>query len=243
MRILLFFMKIAGICFGLAILLLILFFTFKVTNITIENGERYTDEEIIDMLMTEKTDKISFVFYLKQRLKERKQIPFVEKVDVSMTDRHSIHLEVYDKLVIGCVELMGGYMYFDKDGVVVESSREVISGVPIIIGLKFNKIVLYDTLEVQKESLFETILNLTKLIDKFDLPVNQIIFQSNYEVNLDIDGNRVLLGKHDTYDEQLSQLKPILESVYESFGSERLFEITMRTYSTKNQIYSVKPIE
>ena len=42
-------------------------------------------------------------------------VPFVEKMDVSVVDPHTIKIEVYEKALAGYVEYLGHYMYFDKD--------------------------------------------------------------------------------------------------------------------------------
>ena len=48
-----------------------------------------------------------------------------------------MYITVYEKAVIGYIRYMGCNMYFDKDGIVVESSTETFEKVPEIIGLKF----------------------------------------------------------------------------------------------------------
>lgn len=212
-RLLIFLFKIAGICTVIFLLLLLISSFFKIKNITVESGTHYTDEEIIDFYLADTMDNISFVLYLKQKLSKQKQIPFIEKVDINIIDKNSISIQVYDKMVIGCVEFMGSYMYFDIDGRVVESSKEQIHGIPAITGLKFNRIVLYETLEVQKNNLFNVILDITKSIKKYNLIVGKVDFQPNDEVILYCDGHMVELGKQEFYDKQLSELSSFMEKL------------------------------
>lgn len=51
--------------------------------------------------------------------------------------------------------------YFDKDGIIVESTSETLPGVPKIAGLSFGHIVLHQPLPVEDISVFNEILNLT----------------------------------------------------------------------------------
>ena len=143
--------------------------TFQLKKFVVEGSTHYTDEELKEKLVQKSSDRITFLMYLRYRFKGHTEIPFIETYKISMVDNHTIKVKVYDKMIIGCVEMMGSYMYFDRDGIVVESSKELIPGVPLIKGLKFDKIVLNERLEIQKSSLYDMILNVTKLIQKFEL--------------------------------------------------------------------------
>jgi cell division protein FtsQ len=127
-----------------------------------------------------------------------------------LTDKNTIKIRVYDKKIIGCIEFMGDYLYFDKDGIIVESTSNRLNDIPLVKGLKYHKIVLNEKLEVQKEELFEVILNLTQQIEKRELEVNTITFNNQYEVNVDCGDVKAMLGKRSTYDEILAKLKNIM---------------------------------
>jgi len=228
--------------------------SFYIKNVTISGSQRYTSEEITGEIIKSKPDSNALYLYLKYKYFTNTTIPFVEKVDVDLVDNHSVHINVYEKMVTGCVKLLGEYLYFDKDGIIVESSSKRLEDIPLIKGLQYDKIILNEKLEVQqnesneklvdqketneksedqKESnekfeeqnnklneknevqnkeLFDLILNLTQLIEKYELDVDVILFSSNYEVTLDCGDIKVLIGKKSTYDESLSNLKNILEA-------------------------------
>ncbi|ABX42833.1 cell division protein FtsQ/DivIB [Lachnoclostridium phytofermentans] len=213
------------------IAVIVLFMNFRLENVIVEGSTRYTEEEIKNRLITKKTDQITLFYYLRQRFSEPVSIPFVQKVVVSMENRNTIHVTVYEKMVVGCVEMMGSYLYFDMDGIVVESTKDKLEDIPQVTGLKFNKLVLHEKLEVQKEGLFETILNVTKLIKKNELPIDAMRFNSEYELTLTSDGIEVSLGRKEFYDEQLAALKNILEAA----GDKKLKSIDMKNYSKNNK--------
>ena len=57
--------------------------------------------------------------------KKNKQIPFIQKYDVEVTIwPDKMNVAVYEKAIVGYISYMGCNMYFDKDGIVVESSSE-----------------------------------------------------------------------------------------------------------------------
>ncbi len=183
---------------------------FNIKNVTVLGATQYTNEEIRDKVITTKSETNSLILYLEYKFFRKVHIPFIEKIDVEMKNPHSVTLYVYEKRMIGCVSFLGEYLYFDKDGVVVESSSKLLEKIPQINGLKFNKVILGEKLEVQKDTLFDVILNLTQLIEKYELDVDEIRFNNSYEVTITSDSNKVLLGKKNTYDEELSELKDLL---------------------------------
>ena len=71
---------------------------------------------------------------------------------------------------------MGCNMYFDKDGIVVESSTEEYENVPEIDGLKFDSIVLNAKLDTGNPEVYNTILELTHSFDKYDIQVDKVYF-------------------------------------------------------------------
>ena len=53
---------------------------------------------------------------------------------------------------------MSSYMYFDREGIVVESSGRKLGGVPWITGMDLGRVVLYQPLPVADSRIFEEIL-------------------------------------------------------------------------------------
>lgn len=184
--------------------------TFQLKTVKVQGSERYTSNELTKELVRSKIDTNTLLLYLKYKFFSDVKIPFIEKFDVEFINIHTVNIVVYEKRITGCIKFMGEYLYFDKDGIVVESSSKRLKKIPEIKGLIFNKIILNEKLEVQKKELFGVILNLTKQIEKYDLDVNTISFNLNDEVTIDCGSNKVLLGKRSTYDEVFSELKNIL---------------------------------
>lgn len=205
-------------------------YTFSLNSVTVIGSTRYTTEEITNKLTQTKSDSNALLMFLKYRYFQEVKIPFVEKIDIEMEDTHSLKLYVYEKKITGYVEYLGEYLYFDKDGIVVESSSKRLEKIPQVRGLKYHQIILHEKLEVQKEKLFDVILNLTQLIEKYDLDVSSIRFNSEYEVTIDCGDIKVLLGKKSTYDEALAELENILA---EAKGMKVTIDMTDYVKGTK----------
>ncbi len=205
-------MKLLILCLVIIIPAFILFVTCRLNTVIVEGSSHYTDEELKEKVITRKTDRNTILLYLRYKYGKVDSIPFVEDIDIELADKNTVRIQVYEKVITGCIEFMGGYMYFDKDGIVVESSDEKLDEVPFVTGLGFNRIRLYEKLEleVQKKSMFQVILNLTQLIKRFELGIDTIEFNSDLEVTLYSGDIEILLGKRDTYDEQIAELKNLL---------------------------------
>jgi cell division protein FtsQ len=203
--------KILAILLIIGIPVSLVTISFELKNVTVLGMHQYTPEEIKDKIIQTKLDSNAVYLYMKYRYFTNVSIPFVEKIDVEMVDNHSVNIYVYEKMVAGCVEFLGEYLYFDKDGIIVESSPNRLEGIPVIKGLKYDKVILHEKLEVQKDELFDVIINLTQLITKHELNVDSIQFTSDYEVKLNCGDIKVLLGKKNTYDEAIAELKNILK--------------------------------
>lgn len=227
---------------------------FHIQHVEVIGGNRYTSEQIKKFVFRDTPDNNSLYLWLKYKFFEKDQPPFIEKIDVELASPNAVKLYVYEKMVAGCVEFMGEYLYFDKDGIIVESSSEKTEAVPVIKGLKFNEIVLHQKLKVlkngndsdqqeessesqQTDKIFDTIIDLTQLIVKYDLKVDTITFGSNYDVTFECGGNTVLLGKRDSYEEVVAELKNVLE---EAEGMELTIDMRNFTNGTKNIIAKEK---
>ncbi len=200
---------------------------FRLKNITVEGLTRYTKEEFQTKITEGFWNSLTPLFCLSDSVAQ-KTIPFIECYEIEYIDQQTARVIVHEKRVTGCVVIMGRYMYFDKDGIVVESLDTRAEGIPIVTGLEFHEILLYQKLRVQKESLFDTILQLTKLIEQKKLNVQEIAFDSGYEVTLYAEDVEILLGKQMNYDEAVNALPGILAAMEGRTGT-----LDMRNYSSE----------
>lgn len=223
-----------GVCI-IIMTLMIVFFGFKIEHIQVEGTECYTEEEIIHSVFTRDFSDNELVFMLYQRLYGINKLPFVEDIEVTYNNRNTVTLHVYDKAISGCIQYMGQYVYFDKDGVVLQSLQERKLGVPIVTGIKFGKFTVGQPFSVEDESLFATIMNLSGLISHYQIEVKKIHIAKN-EIILYTDNIKILLGNKSMYDDEIAALSSILEIAEEKNLSG---VIDMKTF-TKGSKVSLK---
>ena len=210
---------------------------YTVTNIYVTGNTHYTNDEIIDMVLDDKPSHNSLFLSLKYRNKSIEDIPFIEKVDVDIVSRDTIRINVYEKAIAGYFAHLGRYMYFDRDGIVVESSFETSDEVPEVMGLSFDYIIMYEKLPTPNEAIFEEILDITQLLSKYNLRADKIFFDSEYNVYLYFGGVEVSLGTRDYIDEKIIQLQYILPELE---GKNGILEMKDFDDSTKNITFEEK---
>lgn len=200
---------------GLTVLLLltcgIYYFlqVFTIKNIVVDGSTHYTRDEIIDMVIKKPEDRISLVLSMKYDNKPITDIAFIQSIEVTVISADSIRIQVYEKALAGYIEYLGQYMYFDKDGIVVEASGQITDGIPKITGLSFNSVVLHNPLPVASSEVFGQILEITNLLNKYELEVDTIYFNQSLEVTLYMDSVRVALGKKDKLTEKIMKLRDL----------------------------------
>lgn len=202
--------SVAIVC--LAAIALVVVSVFRVQNISVEGNVHYTSEEIEAMVLTDRLSYNSLYLSLKYRNKEIRDIPFIETMSVRVDSPDSITIRVYEKSVAGYVEYMGRYMYFDRDGIVVESSETRTEGIPQVTGIRFDHVVLYEALPVKNTDIFQEILSITQMLSKHQITTDKIYFNESNEITLYFDNIRAKLGK-DNLEEKVMRLEQILPNL------------------------------
>lgn len=206
---------------------------YTVTTVHVEGNIHYTNEEIMEMVMGGPYGNNSLFLSLKYRDKGIDDVPFIQTMDVTIEEKDTIRITVYEKALAGYVTYLGRYVYFDKDGIVVETSTEKTEGIPQVTGLKFDHVVLHEALPVEKPEIFAEILSITQQLDKYSMIADKIYFDADYQVTLLFGDARVALGNDIYIEEKIMKLKYILPDL---LGKSGLLD--MREYSEDTRSYS-----
>ena len=178
----------------------------------------------------------SLFLALKYHNKEISDVPFIESMSVEVVSPHSIRITVYEKALAGCVEYLGNYMYFDREGIVVESSSETTQGIPIVTGLSYGYIVLYERLPVEDEEIFKEILSITQLLEKYQIEADKIRFDTEKNVTLYFGEAKAALGTKENIDQKMMQLSHIIPELEGKSGV-----LHMEEYNEGTESISFKP--
>lgn len=211
--------------------------TYTVSTVYVEGNVHYTEDEIKDIVMSGFLGDNSLYLSLKYRNKGIEGVPFVDTMDVKVLAPDTIKIIVYEKVLTGYVRFMDTYMYFDKDGYVVESSSIRTAGVPQVTGLKFDHVVIGQALPVEDKDIFNKILNVTKLLNKYELKADKLYFNRAGEVTVYFGEVKVSLGSESlAMEDKLMLLPELLPSLEGKKGT-----LQMNTQSEGDGRYTFKP--
>lgn len=217
--------------------------TYSIKTVYVEGNIHYTEEEIKAIVMEGTLGNNSLYLSLKYRNKGVEDVPFVDVMDVTILSPDTIKIMVYEKALAGYIEFMDSYMYFDRDGYIVETSNVKTAGVPWIVGLDFDHVVLGEKIPVEDDSVFASIMNITNLLDEFDLSADKIYFQSDMDIVLYFGDVRVMLGDGSYLEEKIMMLPTFLEKLEGKKGTLRLEDYTQEGDMTVFEVDEVENIE
>lgn len=185
---------------------------FTVENVVVEGNELYSSTQIENMVLNDEYSWNSLYVDLKYRFVDIGEVPFVDTMEVSLDNPHTVHIKVYEKGMLGYLYInsVGQNAYFDKDGFVVETSTEVIDGVPKITGISCEEVVLYEKLQLENSDILRDLLNLTQTLKKYNLLPDEIQYDSNMEPVLYYGTIQVKIGSEDNLSQKVVRLSIIL---------------------------------
>ena len=149
----------------IAVAVLIIWKVFTVQNVVVEGNDHYSDSQIEKIVLSDEYSWNSLYMLLKYRFLEGEEIPFVDTLEVSLDNPHTLRVHVYEKGIIGYlyISAISQNAYFDTDGFVVETSKEIIENIPQVEGLDCDKVVLYEKLPIKDSHLLWEVSRTTPL--------------------------------------------------------------------------------
>lgn len=204
-----------AIIFVCSIICMLLFSTpiLRVKTISIEGSEYYSDQKIMDQA------RISVGMHLLQlnkrrSVKEISTLPYIELVQIDRVFPNTLKLTITQRKPIGYVPFSGTYLSIDKTGQVIDQSHsQEVHNLPIIEGLKFDKFVLGEQLEVENEDIIMAVIEITTLIEKYDLLGRGIKIDvgNPNKIHLYINSLDVIIGEINNLDKKIQWLCEIIE--------------------------------
>ena len=204
---------------------------FTVKNVEVEGNKLYEDKQIQEWVLNDKYSWNSLYVYLKYRFFDTQEVPFIDTMEVSLKSPHTIGITVYEKGLLGYIYMdsLGQNIYFDKDGFVVETSTDTITGVPKVTGISCEKVVLYEKLNLDDKKALKTLLTVTQTLKKYNLVPDSINYESADAVTLTYGTVLVNLGDTQELTEKVKRLVKIMPNLSGLTGTLHLEEWTPDT--------------
>lgn len=202
---------------GIAIIIFAFLLLFHIQKIEVKGNQYTAENDVIEWFRKDKYAMNSVYAWWKYNKTDVKQLPAVESSRITMKAPWSIRVTVKEKEITGYIDYNNQYLYFDKDGTALLTTKEKVEGAAYIEGMDIDasKVELGKVLPVSDKNVFQRIVEISQLLVKYELNPDRITC-SGSELNLYFGKVEVLLGKTN-YEERLAQVSPILEKLAEKY--------------------------
>ena len=190
---------------------LVFFFSyFHVTKVEVMGTSRYTDEQVKEMaLQGAFTDNSVLAVLLHSRV-DVEGVPFVEGFYITRLSHNSICISVREKKAVGCIPYLDSYIYFDRNGIFIESSHTRDELVPFFDGIEVSHVIEGEKLPIKGNSVLTTAVALATIFQKNDAIPDHIEFDTSYQITLTYGDIRVMLGKDEYLEDKMTRVSAIL---------------------------------
>lgn len=215
-------MRMAALITVLSVLILFfaVFLLFQTRKIEVTGNQYCQDETLVKWVQEDKYAFHSIYIWWKYNYGDVKKPAAIESVKVSVKNPWTVVLKVKEKEFLGYFDYQGEFLYFDQNGTAALKTAEVIPGAPFIEGLNLDaeKVKMNQKLPVEDEDIFERIVEVTRLSNKYELSSDRLTC-SEGAVNLIFGVVTVQLGKGN-YEMKIAQISPILAKLNEQFAGQ-----------------------
>lgn len=223
-------LTILSLALVIAVSVLIIVKVFVVKNVKVEGNVLYDEELIKSTILNDDYSWNSLYVFLKYTITDAKQLPFIDTMEIQLEDPSTLKIKVYEKGMLGYLYIpaIGENAYFDKDGIVVETSTRIIPDIPRIEGLQCSEVVLYEKLPIDSK-LLKQLLTLTQTLKRDGLEPDAVRYTTGQEPVLVYDEIEVNLGSMELLTQKVERIKKILPELEGMAGTLHLENWTEET--------------
>lgn len=204
----------------------IFFFAFfHVAKVEVMENEHYTKDEIQEMVLTGVFSSNSILAPVTCSRDDVQDIPYVAGYSVTRSGRNSLVISVRNKNIVGCIPYLDSYIYFDRNGIFVESARSRETTVPYFDGIEVSRAVMNEKLPI-KNTVLNTAVALSTFFAKNDMIPDHIQFDEDYSISLLYGDITVRLGKDKYLEDKMSRAAAILPQIAGEKGILHMENIT-----------------
>lgn len=217
----------------IAVLLLVLIFVFRIRDfsVSVAGESRHTSEEIRNDLSYDFLTRNTLYFAWKYRnATEEPRTPYLQSVRAKILSPSSVQVIIQEKSLVGRVLYNGSNVYFDRGGNVLEITNDVYEEIPLITGVTMDMPELYKKLPVNSTTLRNTMLSIAELMLESKLNPDEISFDEQSNIFINIGTVVVALGQDEYLEEKVSNLETIYDKVAAQTGT-----LNMTAFTGKNE--------
>ncbi len=195
---------------------------FKVKEVEYA-GNTWNDDATIEAYLFNKPYfRNTIVFALRDKYLKKTEIPYVETYEVKIKWPGKITVNVYEKKIMGYIKTENGNMYFDKDGIVVDCSEELLSMVPEIKGILPENIELHQKMNMPSDVVLSAVVEIKQQLDKYHLEADAIEFDRDYNIVMKAGDIKIKLGQAEYLTEKVFEYSRICKKLSNLKGTLNL---------------------
>lgn len=148
----------------------------RIENIEISGNKEdwITADQIKEELFSDDISKLTILNVVSEMIGVHRKAKFVEDYDLEWKSANSAVVHIRHKKIVGCVRYVNSFMYFDKDGTIVENSNRKLSGIPEVVGLEFASVYLNEKLDMYDRVAFTEILDIIRNLNSYSIPADVV---------------------------------------------------------------------
>lgn len=195
---------------------------FRVEKVEVKGNRIYSDSVVEELILDDKYKKNGLYDVVKNIIKPKRNIPFINKVNVSFAGRNTIRIKVDEKKIDGYLIENEKYVYFDDDAIVQEISDQLIDQAIRTDGLEAKDSKVGKEINAASGRA-RAVSVIYKNIKSRDIPVSKVTFdESDGTISLKSSKITVMLGTKSNLEEKMRRLSYILPKLKNRKGTLHL---------------------
>lgn len=218
---------------------------FKVDEVEVMGSSHYSENEVKEMVLRGPLASNSVLAPLIYTKRETENIPFVKGYVVSQINRSTICISVKEEKPVGCIPYLDNYIYFDRNGIFIESSKERDETVPYFDGISVKHVIMDEALPIKGKTVLNTAVALATIFQKNEMIPEHIVFDKNYQISLLYGDITVMLGRDEFLEDKMTRAIAILPLLSGKKGILHLESVTdtVKTITFEEEIEEETPEE
>ncbi len=212
---------------------------FRTQSIEVMGSSHYSEEEIIEMTLKGPASYNTLLAPVLLGRESPEGIPYVEGIRVSRVDAHSLRITVREHTAIGCFAYLDSYIYFDRNGSMVEGSRERDTSLPCFSGIKAERVELNSRLDIGSNAILDSAVILASVFQKAGHLPDDIRYDENLRAVLQYGDIEVILGNETFLEDKVLRILAILPELEGKKGTLHAESVTEKNKRiTFDQIFT-----
>ena len=199
---------------------LFVYFFCDVRTVNISGNTILVEEEIKRGLIVDEYDKNCVLLILRNRFMPRRDIPFVESMEMSMSDLNTVNVKVKEKPITGYIKgkKKRERVYYNQEGTVMELSRVKVKGAILTVpGSEVGDAVVGEPLPIREKSRRELVA-LNRELSQNEIKIKKITLTDEGNFILNYKNITIKFGTASFMTEKVTRLKVILPKIKKKEG-------------------------